>query len=196
MIKKSPYTFFISLLTLIVCFMLSCKFNGSFQGLTSYKNETQKLYPELIAGSNEFGCNHEGETFKFKVYPISGTLLKECLKVSERNLLYLWAPRCKSANCISLSVLQTLCTKEQINLYVIAEYYDGFWMNMNYGLINPILAIDTDYYNSNVTGIYRSRFMQDFLGNEVKRQQAIFFKLQYDSLIQTSSNIDSLFMNL
>ncbi len=58
-------------------------------------------------------------------------------------------------------MIQEQCNNKNIDLYVVAEYYDCNKMDKAYDLNNNIYAIDVKYYKSNFTSKYVSRFKFD-----------------------------------
>ena len=67
--------------------------------------------------------------------------------------------------CIPLNVIQEICNKKNIQLYIVAEYYDLELMNKEYNISSPILGIDTDYYKTNLTSKYVKNFIKDINAN-------------------------------
>lgn len=65
---------------------------------------------------------------------------------------------------------------ERHNLYVVAEYYDIQLMQINYKLKKPISGIDVEYYNSNKTAKYLSKFIYDLTAESNLPGRLIYFE--------------------
>ena len=99
---------------------------------------------------------------KSKVIIINGLVLKTCIEESKKtSLVYMWSPKCTGKFCPVLDLIQEQCNNKNIDLYVVAEYYDCNKMDKAYDLNNNIYAIDVKYYKSNFTSKYVSRFKFD-----------------------------------
>ncbi|VDH05984.1 Uncharacterised protein [Bergeyella zoohelcum] len=135
----------------------SCMINGNFKGLYSYYESTYESKPELFS-KEKWKCTPKDNNI---VQIINGKDLEKCLSTSSRSLVYIWGPRCKSDICYSLDAIQKFCDDRKIKLFVVAEYYDLEQMDKNYILKNPILAIDVQYYGTNLTSKYLKLFLKD-----------------------------------
>ena len=100
------------------------------------------------------------------MYVINGKRLRNCLSDEKLTLVYIWGPKCTSSVCIPLNIIQEECNRNNIELHIVAEYYDNRLMQINYDIKRPILGIDIDYYKRNLTSKYLSRFLNE-LSNTV-----------------------------
>ena len=87
--------------------------------------------------------------------------MKECLKKNEKSIVYLWSPKCKSDVCFPLEIIQSFCSKNNLSLFIVSEYYDAEMMASKYDLERNILAVDTKHYKANLVSSYVNRFMKD-----------------------------------
>lgn len=155
----------IKTLLFVLSFLIfnSCiKVNGDFKGLYSYYESTNKSNPELFVKLNSFDsiCKSKVEN-NDKIYIVNGTQLKECLNKNKKSIVYLWSPKCKSEVCFPLEIIQAFCSKNNLSLFIVSEYYDAEMMEIKYDLERNILAVDTKYYKTNLVSSYVNRFMKD-----------------------------------
>lgn len=148
------------LILFLILFCFSCSINGNFKGLYSYYKSTYMKNPTLFYHPKK---NNEIVWQKEKIYVINANYLKEKFQKSmkSKKMVFIWTPRCTSKYCYSLSYLQNFCNVENIDLYVVAEYYDNEYMTVNYSIDKPIFAIDTDYYKTNLTNSYLNKFLSE-----------------------------------
>lgn len=164
----------------------SCRINGSFQGLYSYYNKSKKTTPDLFLTptSTNSICTLVNSD-NAKVYVINGTQLKNCLEKEKDAIVYIWGPKCKSKICYPLETLQRECDENNIELYIVAEYYDSNLMSFIYNIQNPIFGIDTEYYNSDLTSKYVAEFIHDITSQNNIENKFYYFK---DGTFQYSFN--------
>ena len=164
-------------LVIIFIFCISCKINGGLQGLYSYYSKTKSKNSQLLIkpGPSTPICNiNKSDTSK--VYIINGLNLKDCIKTTNKAVVYLWAPKFKSKFCYPLNSLQQKCDMKNITLFIVAEYYDNELMQINYTTSRPIFGIDVEYYQSNRTSRYLSKFIYDLTAKSEMVGRLIFFE--------------------
>ena len=172
MMKKS--TFF-GIIVLMFC--AACSIKGSFQGLYSYYSKTKSQDPQLLIvpdTSTSLWEINKPDTPRIVV--TNGNRLKECIKANNKAVVYLWAPKCRDKFCYSLNFLQQKCDTKGVALYIVAEYYDTQLMQINYKINKPISGIDVEYYNSNKTSKYLSRFIYDLTSKSDPVGRLIYFE--------------------
>lgn len=160
------------LLILLFVFFSSCAIKGNFKGLYSYFRNTQNERPDLfitLDSSDTLNLNSAKE--KNKIYIINGTHLKKCLAKKNKSIVYFWDLNCKSKICYPLELIQAHCKKNNLSLFVVAEYYDAKIMSNEFEIDNNILAVNTKYYKSSLVNKYLTRFLID-----------IDSKLKYENL--------------
>ncbi len=162
---------------LLIFFSISCSVNGNFKGLYSYYDKTKSESPNLLAYPDIHTtiCELKNNTTP-KIYITNGKELKKCLINYENLILFIWSPKCKSKYCYSLNLLQQNCNRNKIELIIVSEYYDTELMQIKYELKNPILGIDTNYYKSNKTSNYVSKFIFDLTSIEHIDGRLLHFK--------------------
>ena len=161
----------------VLLLTFSCRINGNFKGLYSYYNKSKKSNPDLfvIPDKAKSICNLTKPNIP-KVYIINGMNLKKCFQNKKDIILYIWGPNCKSKICYPLEILQRECDENDIELYIVAEYYDAELMEIIYNIQNPIFGIDIEYYNSNLTSKYLTEFIQDLTGTNDISNKFYYFK--------------------
>ena len=158
-------------------FCTACSIKGSFQGLYSYYSRTKSEDPQLliVPDASTTLCEiNKPDTPGIVV--INGNMLKECIKTNSKAVVYLWAPKCKGKFCYSLDLLQQKCDTKRVTLYIVAEYYDTQLMQINYKINKPISGIDVEYYNSNKTSKYLSKFIYDLTSRSDLPGRLIYFE--------------------
>ena len=161
---------------LIFILFSSCAIKGNFEGLYSYYNRVKSRNPALFvnAESDSSFCNRE-QLKAGKVYIVTGSRLRECLKNKKFGIVYIWGPKCSSKMCLPLELIEQKCNNMKIDLFVVAQYYDSESMSLKYNLKSPILGIDTNYYNSNLTSNYLPKFIQELTFKKGIEDKFLFF---------------------
>lgn len=150
------------LVLLLLIFIASCTIKGDFKGLYSYFRDTQNKRPDLfitLDSSDTLNLNSAKENNK--IYIINGLQLKKCLRSNNRSIVYFWDLNCKSKICYPLELIQAHCKKNNLSLFVVAEYYDAKIMSNEFEIDNNILAVNTKYYKSSIVNKYLTRFLID-----------------------------------
>lgn len=163
--------------TVALVFWTGCTIQGSFQGLYSYYSRTKSKDPDLLIKPDAATSICEiNKSDSPRVYVINGINLKNCVKNQDKALIYIWAPKCKGKFCYSLNSLQSKCNLKDISLFIVAEYYDSELMQRNYQTQKPIFGIAVDYYNSNRTSRYLSKFIYDLTNEKDLIGRFIYFE--------------------
>lgn len=176
---------------LILLSLTSCKINGSFQGLYSYYHSTKKAKPSLIEKYDiTKECQFENQK---KVIVINHEDLKNCLKQNPKSLIYIWKPKCKSEFCYALNIVQNRCLQNDIELFVVAEYYDAALMDVDYLLKKPLFGIDVEFYDTNLTEKYLNLFVSGITSNQTIEGSFIYFiDGKYEKSFKKINEIDEL----
>jgi hypothetical protein len=186
---------FSSLATFYIAFFVfttsACRISGSLQGLYSYYNKTAKKAPALIKKPEGSICSLI-QTDTPAIYTINGIDLKNCIGHFERSLVYVWRPKCSSDVCISPINLENICRAKNIELFIVAEYYDYETMILTHPVKRPVFGIDCDYYSSNLTKKYLSRFLCDLLGEKKVSIENYYFLFNNGCLTGMSDNLDNI----
>jgi hypothetical protein len=170
----------------------SCSINGSLKGLYGYYNITKKDCPGLLVRPQapDSICQRSQPATPV-VYVINGVDLKRCLSGLNNALVYFWKSNCSSPMCYPIEVVQQKCNVQNVDLFVVAEYYDTYSMNNKYDVSRPVLGIDTRYYKSNMTKKYMSRFLQDLAEVEYTESSLYYFKK--GQLVKVERDLSALF---
>lgn len=167
----------LSLLLITLVILQSCiriiGEGSSFRGLYSYYDKEKKANPNLFVENSKEICTIKNNGL---VYLINGENLKACLASEKKAIVYIWTPNCHSSICIALNTLQEMCIKKNVDLFIIAEYFDSSYMKKKYDIKRPIFGIDTNYYKSNLTDKYRSRFVKDLTEKEEITGRYLYFE--------------------
>jgi hypothetical protein len=177
----------------IMMIAAGCSIKGSFQGLYSYYDKTKEKAPHLIRRLPNSVCGL-AQSEEPVIYSVNGVELKKCLEHFEKSLVYIWRPKCSSDICVSPGDTQIFCTEGNIELFVVAEYYDFEMMSLNHSVNHPILGIDCDFYSTHLTNKYIPMFMADILEDETNVKGNYFFLFEYGCLIDKSQDIKKLKM--
>lgn len=161
------------------------------QGIFSYYKESYKLCPELFEIGSESPCKKRKNEYA-KVILIDGPELKKCIDSENVVLVYLWRPNCRSGNCIALNRLQSYCSKKQIELFVVAEYFDVDEMKRDFSLDKYIFAINPTYYSSDLQSRYIKAFIVDLTSLKLSKEEGRFLLFKNTSFFGQYSNLDQL----
>ena len=140
-------TAIVLLLCLLLWLLTSCKIDGTLQGLFGYYKTTKS---EKIVDLRYFSANTDCIKPSFDTLTVvvaNGKEIKDCLKNYEHSIVYFWSLKCRRPICYPLNLLQKACLEKEIELFVVASYYDSETMSKNYDLVRPIIGINTGYYS-------------------------------------------------
>jgi hypothetical protein len=152
----------------LLIFLSSCTINGTLQGLFSYYNKTKKESSISFVRINSIKDSSILKSDSTIVLLANGTELNNCLQKYEKSVVYIWAPKCKSKYCYSLNLLQEICRQQEVELFIVAEYYDSYYMSKQYSISHNLIGIDVKYYRSNITSKYLSEFIFDLTNGAYK----------------------------
>ncbi|MVO09157.1 hypothetical protein GOQ30_08280 [Flavobacterium sp. TP390] len=80
-----------------------------------------------------------------------------------------------------------------LDLYIVAEYYDVELMDNDYNLNNPIFGIDTEFYKTNLTDKYLKKFIVDLTDQYSFYDRFYLFENgEYKSMFKSIENLNSL----
>jgi len=174
--------------TVALVFVAGCTVRGSFQGLSSYYSKTKSKNPGLLLRPDDsISICKIRKSDPARVYIINGNNLKDCVTKEDKAIIYIWAPKCKSRYCYSLNFVQQKCDLKNVELFIVAEYYDNELMQINYQTEHPVFGIDVEYYNMNTTSRYLSRLIYDLTSEENVKGRFIYlenglFKKAFESI--------------
>ncbi len=169
----------------------SCSIKGSFQGLYSYYDKTNLRAPNLIQKPLLPVCSLIQQDTPV-VFMVSGIEIKNCLEHFEKSLVYIWKPKCSSEICISPIVLEKYCKSKNIELFIVAEYYDYENMTLNFPIKRPIFGVDCHHYSSHLTKKYISMFLSDLIGKKTQYEENQFYLFNYGCLVDISNSLERL----
>lgn len=184
------------ILGLYVCLMYltSCSFKGSFGGLTSNYSQSHSQQPGLftVVGPEENICTIDAGKPP-QVYVIQATPLRQCLHEYEKALVYIWKPNCSSEKCYALSYYQRICDSLNMELFVVAEYFDADKMALDHPITHPVLGIDINYYRSNFTSKYLSRFLTELIANPEQQQRQAYYFFKKGLFIAATNDLEAIY---
>lgn len=175
-------------LLVLSIYFSSCSISGSFQGLYGYQKKVTKIDSNLIQKSKEDICLISTPRDPI-IYRINGKDLRKCINNTPKALLYIWRPNCSSKICIPLNNLQKICTNNNMELFIVAEYYDYEKMIKKYEINKPIWGIDCKFYKSNLTKKYLQRFINDITESNESYENDYFYYFESGKLIHKSNSI-------
>jgi len=182
------------LLFLSVIFLNSCSFNGTLQGLFSYYNKTSKISEiRFVPIENNDKFNSFSNNDSAIIYITNGNQLHKYLEKYEKSIVYIWSPKCKSTFCYSLNLIQKICKTNNAELFIVAEYYDAYFMSKNYTIDHPIMGIDVKYYKTNITSKYLGKFILDLTNHSNNYDNyGNFLSFNKGKFERTFNNIDDI----
>ena len=175
----------------IIISFSNCSINGTMQGLYSYYSKTLQISPYLIKKPISSICNISQKDTSV-IYTTNGIEIKSCIEKINKSLLYLWKPKCTSDICLSLERVQDYCNENNIELFIVAEYYDYETMKIVHAIKRPIFGIDCEYYKTNLTKKYVSGFMNDLFGEKYNFDGNNYFFFKNGCLNNMSDNIQKI----
>lgn len=183
------------LFNLVLAFFIlihsSCSINGSFQGLYGYQDKVENMNPDLIQRPNSSICNLVNPNSP-TIYKINGLELKQCIESIDRSLIYIWRPNCSSSICVPPETIENLCNNRNVELFIVAEYYDLKKMEIKYSIERPIFGIDCKYYNSNLTKTYLTEFLKDVIGNPGLKVNKQYYLFENGELLIMGNDIEQI----
>lgn len=83
--------------------------------------------------------------------------------------------------------------KNNIELFVVAEYFDAALMDIDYLLKKPLFGIDVEFYNTNLTEKYLNLFVSGITSNQPIEGSFIYFiDGKYEKSFKKINEIDEL----
>lgn len=161
----------------VLSIISSCTIKGSFRGLYSYYKTTNRESPDLLRKAKpDSVCYYTNENGNSKVIIVTGLDIKKCISKSKEALVYIWRPNCSSQICLPLEIVQNYCNSKNIDLFIVAEYYDSKKMQIKWNIKRPIYGIDTKYYRTSLTKKYLERFLKDLEIKTISEDTYLYFK--------------------
>ena len=168
---------------LIVWFCYSCSglinFNPEdpLKGFISRYSDTQKNYPGLLVKTDPSSSVCDLRYAEHSpVYLVNGLQIQQCLKNYDDAIVYIWDAHCTSKRCYSPGLLQRFCNTKNVELFVVAEYFDGEELTQFYEIEHPLYGIDTEYYKTNFIEKYVGKFEADLAVGEDRPGRMLYFK--------------------
>jgi len=149
---------------------------NSIQGLYSRYQATNAAYPGLLVKADSTVICELEYPASPKVYLVNGQQMKECVAHYDDAIVYIWDPHCTSDQCYSPSLLQKYCDEKNVELFVVAEYYDGAELVQYYEINRPLFGIDTKYYKTDIVELYAAKFQRDLMVDKGIVSRLLYFK--------------------
>lgn len=146
----------------------SCSFNGTLQGLFSYYNKTKQDSEINFVEFSSFEDCKKLLSDSASILVANGKEIKNCLSKYQNSVVYIWTPKCKGKYCYSLNLLQETCNQKGYELFIVAEYFDAYYMSKYYEITHPIIGIDVKFYKTNLTSKYLSKFIFELTDGKYK----------------------------
>ena len=175
-------------------FFLGCSIHGSLQGLYSYYEKTAAISPDLIQKATDPVCTLR-QPEKPAVFVVNGKELRMCLEPFEDALVYIWTPKCHSDKCVPLDYLQAYTDKKDVELFIVAEYYDYKTMSTHYNIERPIFGIDCAYYGTQLVNKYVTGFMEDLMNGKGsgKEDYERFYLFKAGKMVGKAGDLNEVF---
>ncbi len=164
--------------------------DGSMGGLVSRRSTVAKEHPTFILNEYPPLCELNYSDYEGHILAATGQQLAKCIDASPAALLYLWQPNCKAEACVSLSVAQDFADAHNLDLFVVAEYYDYERTVLAHQVNRPIIGINTQQYKSNKTKKYLKRFYADLGIKQEEMNRFVVFV--YGEASHFASSLDML----
>jgi hypothetical protein len=170
------------IITIAVAFMLTaCNLVKigpvqSLRGFYSYYSATAKEYPGLLVKADSTAICELEYPASPKVYLVNGQQMKECVANYDDAIVYIWDAHCPAEQCFSPSLLQKYCDEKNVQLFVVAEYYDGAELTQYYDIKRPLFGIDTQHYQSGFIEKYVGKFEADLSVDKTRSGRMLYFK--------------------
>lgn len=171
----------------LMCFLLMCSLTAciSVKGLNSGYNKLssgeKKLIVDYAGKVEELGASDS-------IYRISAKQLREYIQCHESVIVYEYLPYCSSEDCINPLELERYCKDKNYKLCVVTSVYDGIFGLK--GLSVPVLAINNDYYGTNLQIKYTRRFYDELTETDFKeRGDGRFHYFQNGRFVRTMGSV-------
>ena len=124
-----------------------------------------------------------------RIYAINPNQMKELLATKEKAIIYRWLPICKSENCTSLSLTQSYCDENGIELFVITDSYTEAFTQIE-SIKNPMFSIDIACFRIELMDYDDDLFYKELLGDKYdKKNYSRFYYFENGEFIRTYKNI-------
>ena len=176
---KTPL--FVAVLSGIYLLSTGCTIRGLTSGYKKLSKE-EKATVRIVDAAHLDMFDPNG------IYRISASELQSFLRIQPKSLVYVWVPRCNSAQCLALKTYASYAQQNNLKLFVVADSYEMELFEINRLPEEPIFVIDHKQYGSNIRGTYSKRFIQDLTGNTNLPDSVLYAQLFFfnrDSLVRT-----------
>lgn len=186
-LKKIGVKFGVCFLLLFIFLIInSCiQFQGSFEGFGSGYDKYKDSLDIVFVEKNELLDNLNPEY----IYAVNGLIFKEHLKQIDNSLIYFWSPNCSSDVCLPIQSVQMYCDKNNLELFVLSEFYTDQTSDFIGLSKNPFFSVNHLYYKANYVNKYQKLFKKDLIGFKPKDSLSwhryLFFK--NDQLLESKN---------
>lgn len=146
------------------------------QGMYSRYESTNTAYPGLLVKADSTAICELESRISPKVYVVNGQQMKECVAHYDDAIVYIWDAHCPAEQCFSPSLLQKYCDEKNVQLFIVAEYYDGAELTQYYDIKRPLFGIDTQHYQSDYIDKYVDKFEADLSVDKTRQGRMLYFK--------------------
>lgn len=174
------------ILSLLICSLTACiSVKGLYSGYNKLSPDEKKLTVDYTGKVEELGASDS-------IYRISARQLREYIQYHENVIVYEYLPYCSAEDCVNPLELERYCKDRNYKLCIVTSVYDGIFGLK--GLSVPVLAINNDYYGTNLQIKYTRRFYDELTGTDFrKRGDGRFHYFQKGKFVRTIGKVEDLF---
>ncbi len=103
------------------------------------------------------------------------------------NVIYIWAIRCPSDNCIPPSIAANEAEEKGYKLWVVLDYYDPQIIGVNFNM--PIYSIKNTIYKTDYCRKYIKSFLKDLGWEETENEWGRFYLFERDNFVSQKQRI-------
>lgn len=166
---------------LLVLTLTGCRIYAFYSG---YKSLTPEEKAYVIDYAH---VDNIEEASNGKIYQILSENLKSAMNKYEYNVIYRWATRCPSENCIPPSLAELEAQEKGYKLWVISDYYDKEIIGIDLGM--PIYSIKNSVYHTDFCQKYTSLFLKDLGWIERKDKWGRFYLFKGSEFLAQENRI-------
>jgi hypothetical protein len=155
--------FILSILFLQSCIVINL--NGYNSGYKKLSPEQKSRILVLEEGSSIHQLSNSDT-----IYKIKADQLLEFMQSRDSVLVHFWSPNCSAPLCYPLDYVGEAYQSKGYTLIIIADYFDMEVIagQSIEGLQYPLLAVNGEYYDTDICYKYHERFLADLLKQDKK----------------------------
>lgn len=156
---------FIILFTFLLhgCIVIELSGYNSGYGKLSEEEKSLIVILEEKSSIGQLSCSDT-------IYKVKADQLLEFMESQDSVIVYFWSPHCSSPLCYPIDYVNKNLQSKGYTLIVITDYFDMETIqaqnldNLRY----PLLAVNSEYYDTDICYKYHERFVLDLLKQDKK----------------------------